>query len=188
MGVNLFPCQFQDGSLFSSVAAALKASGLSPSALELEITENIALGSDDRTLEILQDLRKIGVGLSFDDFGTGYASLTHLTRFPLSRLKIDRGFVQSIEYEKPENGTIVSSMIAMAHELGLEVVAEGVETDAQRRFLMRSGCDEVQGYLYGKPMPADQFIRFVQESNALTDETKDQMSRQTKKQSSCAYI
>jgi diguanylate cyclase (GGDEF)-like protein/PAS domain S-box-containing protein len=176
IGVNLFPCQFQDGSLFSSVAAALKASGLSPSALELEITENIALTSDDRTLEILQDLRKIGVGLSFDDFGTGYASLTHLTKFPLSRLKIDRSFVQSVERESPESGTIVSSMIAMAHELGLEVVAEGVETDAQKAFLMRSGCDEVQGYLYGKPMPADQFIRFIQESNTFPDEADGRTS------------
>lgn len=176
MGVNLFPCQFQDGSLFSSVAAALKASGLSPSALELEITENIALGSDDRTLEILQDLREMGVGLSFDDFGTGYASLTHLTRFPLSRLKIDRSFVQSIQREKPESGTIISSMIAMAHELGLEVVAEGVETEAQKAFLMTSGCDELQGYLYGKPMPADQFIRFVQESDALLDEAEGLVS------------
>lgn len=171
IGVNLFPCQFEDDALLPTVIDALKANCLAPSTLELEITENIVLGRDDRALAVLQALRKLGVGLSFDDFGTGYASLSHLTRFPLNRLKIDRSFVQSIEVERPESGAVVSSMIAMAHKLGLEVVAEGVETDAQRAFLTATGCDEVQGYLYGRPMPADQFADFFQQTNMLNDES-----------------
>ena len=158
VGVNLFPPQFHDQTLLEDVEAALTQSGLPAGALELEITENIALGHDESILAQLKALRMKGVGLAFDDFGTGYASLSYLTRYPLSRIKIDQGFVRKIaDSSLPENTAIVRSIIVMAHNLGLEVVAEGVETSAQAAFLRAEHCEEVQGYLYARPMPAQDF-------------------------------
>jgi EAL domain-containing protein (putative c-di-GMP-specific phosphodiesterase class I) len=158
IGVNLFAAQFSDGRLPSRVAEALAASRLPPEALELEITENIALASDGTILEALRAVRSSGVGIAFDDFGTGYASLSCLTSYPLTRLKIDRSFVHRLP--KPSNvqdRVIVRSVIAMAHNLGLEVIAEGIETPEQLGYLAAKHCDEVQGFLYGKPMPAEEF-------------------------------
>jgi diguanylate cyclase (GGDEF)-like protein/PAS domain S-box-containing protein len=162
IGVNLFPVQLHNGTLLEDVEAALSRSGLPPEALELEITENIALGSDETMLMPLAALRERGVGLAFDDFGTGYASLIYLTRFPLSRIKIDQSFVRKIsDIDKTEDTAIVRSVIVMAHNLGLEVIAEGVETVEQAAFLRTQGCEEVQGYLYAKPLPAREFEQFL---------------------------
>jgi diguanylate cyclase (GGDEF)-like protein len=162
IGVNLFPAQFHDGTLLEDVEAALLQSALPAEALELEITENIALGHDDAMLAQLRELRAKGVGLAFDDFGTGYASLSYLTRYPLSRIKIDQSFVKKIhDNSTSEDTAIVRSIIAMAHNLGLEVTAEGVESLAQTAFLQARGCDEMQGYHYARPLPAREFEDFV---------------------------
>lgn len=162
VGVNLFPAQFHDETLLGDVETALLQSGLPAEALELEITENIALGKDDLILAQLKILRAKGVKLAFDDFGTGYASLSYLTRYPLTRIKIDRSFVQKItDKAVPEDTAIVRSIIVMAHNLGLEVIAEGVETHDQAVFLRRARCEEVQGFLYAKPLPSREFKNFL---------------------------
>jgi len=163
VGVNLFPVQFREGSLNSRVETVLRATSLPPEALELEITENIALGQDQAVLGPLQELRQKGIALALDDFGTGYASLSYLTRYPVTRVKIDRSFVQKIG-EDTESATIVRSLIALARNLDLNVTAEGVETAAQAAFLKAEGCGEVQGYLYAKPLAASQFECFLTEA------------------------
>jgi len=154
VGVNLFPAQAYDELLPKDVAAALRDFGLTADALELEITENAALTREDST--VLQALHDQGVKLAFDDFGTGYASLSYLTRFPLSRIKIDRGFVGKLT-EDAQDAAIVRSLLVMAHNLDLGVIAEGVETAEQAEFLRREGCEEAQGFLYSKPLPALEF-------------------------------
>jgi predicted signal transduction protein with EAL and GGDEF domain len=158
MGVNLFSAQFHGVTLTGDVETALARSGLPAQALEIEITENIALGEQEESLDALRALRAKGVQLAFDDFGTGYASLSYLTRYPLTRLKIDQSFVRKIaESATSEDTAIVRSIIAMAHNLGLDVIAEGVETAMQAAFLRAEKCEELQGYFYARPMPAADF-------------------------------
>ena len=154
IGVNLFPTQLGDVALLTDIDEVLQATGLPAGTLELEITENVALNFEDT--EVLQKLRDKGIMLAFDDFGTGYASLSYLTRFPLARIKIDRSFVAKIT-DDAGDAAIVRSLIAMAHNLGLEVIAEGVETRAQAEFLLKEQCQEAQGFLYGRPLPAAEF-------------------------------
>src|SRR5262249_52356002 len=148
IGVNLFPAQAHGGTLVKHVEEALRGSGLAPQTLELEITENIALNYQD-AIEPLKTLHDFGVKLAFDDFGTGYASLSYLTRLPLERIKIDRSFIAMVTQDA-EHSAIVRSLIVLAHNLGLEVIAEGVETEAQASFLRNECCEEAQGYLYAK--------------------------------------
>jgi EAL domain-containing protein (putative c-di-GMP-specific phosphodiesterase class I) len=164
IGVNLFPAQAHDPALLIDVEDALREAGLRPDALELEITENAAFNYGEPSPS-LQKLHEMGVRLAFDDFGTGYASLNYLTRFPVSRIKIDRGFVGRIT-EGTNDATIVRSLIAMAHNLGLKVIAEGVETEAQAAFLLKEGCEEAQGFLYSKPLPEIEFERYLQASDS----------------------
>jgi diguanylate cyclase (GGDEF)-like protein/PAS domain S-box-containing protein len=159
IGVNLFPTQLHGDALLKDIEDALRESGLPAPALELEITENVALNYE-AAIEPLQKLADLGVKLAFDDFGTGHASLSYLTRFPLSRIKIDRSFVHNIT-DNAEHAAIVRSLIAMAHNLNLEVIAEGVETQAQAAFLLKESCEEAQGFLYAKPLPADEFEAFL---------------------------
>jgi diguanylate cyclase (GGDEF)-like protein/PAS domain S-box-containing protein len=159
IGVNLFPVQLHGEALLQDIDDALRQTGLPGEALELEITENVALNYED-AIEPLRKLSERGVKLAFDDFGTGYASLSYLTRFPLSRIKIDRSFVQNIT-DDAEHAAIVRSLIAMAHNLGLEVIAEGVETAAQAAFLLQEHCEEAQGFLYAKPLPAGEFENYL---------------------------
>lgn len=173
IGVNLFPSQFHDRTLVQDVEAALRWSGLPAEALELEITENIALCHDEEMLAPLRAMRAMGISLAFDDFGTGYASLSYLTRYPLTRIKIDKSFVQKIaDKAASEDTAIVRSIIVMAHNLGLNVTAEGVETTAQAAFLRAHKCDEVQGYLYARPLPADGFAAFLKASQELRQKGK----------------
>ena len=155
VAVNLFLNQAHDEALPRDVEAALAATGLPTEALELEITEYAAFNYEDPTGPLLK-LQERGVRLAFDDFGTGYASLNYLTRFPVSRIKIDRSFIGKIT-ENAEDAAIVRSLIAMAHNLELEVIAEGVETSAQAALLLAEGCQEAQGFLYSKPLPAQDF-------------------------------
>jgi len=167
VGVNVFPVQFRQKTLLADVRSALDRSGLPPELLELEITETIALGNDESLLATLTELRSWGVGLAFDDFGTGYASLSYLARFPFTRIKIDRSFVQKIATGAPsQNTAIVRSIIAMAHNLRLAVTAEGVETADQAKFLRARTCDELQGFLFARPLAPAAFDAFVSDARA----------------------
>ena len=159
IGVNLFPVQAHSQELLQDVEDALRSTGLPADALELEITENVALNFEDSNTT-LRKVQATGVRLAFDDFGTGYASLNHLTRFPIWRIKIDRSFVNRIT-NTVEDAAIVRSLIAMAHNLGLRVVAEGVETETQAAFLLKESCEEAQGYLYARPLPAAEFEAYL---------------------------
>jgi diguanylate cyclase (GGDEF)-like protein/PAS domain S-box-containing protein len=156
IAVNLFAAQIGVGSLADVVADALARHDLPPDAIEIELTEKIALQHDDGALEPIRELRARGVGIAFDDFGTGYASLITLKRFPLTTLKIDRSFVRDL-LDDPHDAAIVGSMVAMGRSIGLEVIAEGIETAEQQRALVALGCECGQGYLFGRPMPAEAF-------------------------------
>ncbi len=155
MSVNLSARQFNDAQLAKRFAAILHDSNMSPAALELELTESILMGNAEQTLHILADLKQLGLSLSVDDFGTGYSSLNYLKQFPIDVLKIDRSFVDGLPGGE-QDAQIARAIIAMAHSLNLKVIAEGVETRAQLDFLRQHDCDEVQGFLLGRPMPAAQ--------------------------------
>ena len=159
ISVNLFPRQARDPALPDIVEEALHDHGLPGELLELEITENVALNYDDAIMP-LQKVHEKGVKLTFDDFGTGYASLSYLTRFPVSRIKIDRRFVSKIG-DDAEDAAIVRCLVAMAHNLGLGITAEGVETQAQAAFLLNEKCEEAQGYLYAKPLSSADFDAYL---------------------------
>jgi diguanylate cyclase (GGDEF)-like protein/PAS domain S-box-containing protein len=177
VGVNLFPAQFHGDALLKEIDEALSQSGLPADALEIEITENIALGQEDQTIETLRTMRAKGVHLAFDDFGTGYASLSYLARYPLTRIKIDQSFVRKIAAgSKPEDTAIVRSIIVMAHNLGLGVIAEGVETAAQAAFLRAEKCDELQGYFYAKPLAASSLEAFLRSNRAAAFEAASNKS------------
>jgi len=157
MGVNLFPGQLHSPHLARKVAEALDRHGLDASDLELEVTETTALRDDDKSLEAMRQLREIGVGVAFDDFGTGYASLLTLQRYPLTTLKIDRAFVCNIT-SRPADAAIVRALIGMSRDMGLETIVEGIETEEQNDLLRVFGCYAGQGYRHGKPMPVDLII------------------------------
>ena len=154
VAVNTSARQFRQASFADSVLAALRDSGLAPCYLELELTESLLMQDIDATVATLVDLRKLGVAHSIDDFGTGYSSLNYLMRFPIDYLKIDQSFVRDM-VSNPNGATIVRSMIALGHGLGFKIIAEGVETQAQRAYLERHGCDEIQGYLFSRPLTAE---------------------------------
>jgi EAL domain-containing protein (putative c-di-GMP-specific phosphodiesterase class I) len=153
ISVNLSPRQFQQSDLCDVVRRVLDDTKLEPRFLELEITESTAMMNTERTIETLAELRDLGVRIALDDFGTGHSSLSYLRRFPIDRVKIDQEFVQAVEASR-SNRAIVSAIVGMAHGLDLAVTAEGVETEAQVSFLCEQKCEEVQGYLYGRPQPA----------------------------------
>jgi EAL domain-containing protein (putative c-di-GMP-specific phosphodiesterase class I) len=132
----------------------------SPSLLELEVTEDILLADGDRALEIFRAIQALGVRIVFDDFGTGYASLSYLKKFPLNGLKIDRSFVRELRL-KADDQAIVGSTVALSRQLGLTVIAEGIEDGDTAEFLARIGCNEGQGYFFGRPMPAPEFERQI---------------------------
>jgi EAL domain-containing protein (putative c-di-GMP-specific phosphodiesterase class I) len=154
VSVNLSPRQFNDPKLAHTVAAALRETGLPARLLELEITETTAMQHTDVTLATLNRLKQLGVSISIDDFGTGYSSLSYLKRFPVDKLKIDRSFTNELPGDT-DQCAIVSAIVALAHALELQVIAEGVETEAQRAFLQDCGCDFIQGYLTGRPLDSD---------------------------------
>ncbi len=153
IGINLCSAQFRVGDLTTEVMEILTRHGLPAEALELEVTENIVLDNDDIVLGILQRLQEQGVGIAFDDFGTGYASLSLLKSYPLSRIKIDQSFVRGILTSK-RDASVIRAIIDMAKSFELETIAEGIETEAEYNYLRKEKCDEGQGYLFGKPMSA----------------------------------
>ncbi|MGH8452116.1 putative bifunctional diguanylate cyclase/phosphodiesterase [Pseudomonas sp.] len=161
IAVNLSALQFCHAGLVKSVAAALASHQLPANSLTLEITETTAMSDADASMTVLQQLSDMGVDLSIDDFGTGYSSLMYLKRLPANELKIDRGFVRDLEHDS-DDAAIVSAIVALGQALGLRIVAEGVETDVQQSFLTRLGCNSLQGYLLGHPLPADGFMADIQ--------------------------
>jgi diguanylate cyclase (GGDEF)-like protein len=159
IGVNLFGAQFRSGNLVEWVAQACAKSGLPPPALEIEITENVLLRHEDDMIGPLQELRGRGFGVAFDDYGTGFASLSMLTRYPVSRLKIDQSFTRRICEGRAE-AAIIHAVLELARTLNLRVTAEGVETRQQAEMLVAKGCEEAQGYYFGAPMSAESFAAF----------------------------
>jgi EAL domain-containing protein (putative c-di-GMP-specific phosphodiesterase class I) len=156
VAVNISGRQFQDKNLTKVVEQTLRETGLSGDGLRLEITESVAMKDLVHSIRVLNDLNKLGVNISLDDFGNGYSSLSYLKQFPLRVLKIDRSFIQDNDSNKNAEA-ITSAIIFMGQTLNLEVVAEGVETEGQLKFLRSQFCDEAQGFLFGRPMPAEEF-------------------------------
>jgi predicted signal transduction protein with EAL and GGDEF domain len=167
VAVNLSARQFAQSGLVTQVREVLQDTGLDASALELEITESMVMRDPEQAVKVLGRLKAMGIALSIDDFGTGYSSLGYLKRFPIDGLKIDRSFIKDVPGDA-EDVAITQTIVAMAHALKLKVVAEGVETPAQLEFLRANHCDEMQGYLLARPMPAQDFAAFVRERTRAT--------------------
>lgn len=167
LAVNVSERQFYSGDLQMIVSDALARNGVPPACLELEVTESLLMEDPKQTIAILQSLKRIGVKLSLDDFGTGYSGFAYLSRFPIDALKIDQSFVRDIVTE-PESAMIAVSIIELAHRMGLKVVAEGVETEAQLGYLQMRDCDEMQGYFFARPVPAESFLDFMVAGKALS--------------------
>lgn len=160
MSVNLSPAQFRKADLYETICTVLKDTGLEADALELELTEGMLMTDPKSAITTLQRLKTLGVHLSIDDFGTGYSSLSYLRRFPIDALKIDQSFVREVT-SKPEDAAITTAIILLGHSLKLSVIAEGVETDSQLKFLQVLQCNEIQGFLVSRPVPADQAAKLL---------------------------
>ena len=177
VAVNLSVHQLRQGDLPQRVEAALLRHGIAPSDLLCEVTESAAMDDVRQCRQAFDELLRIGVFLAIDDFGTEYSSLSHLRRLPARQLKIDRSFVRELE-TSADDRAIVQAILAMAHALGLRVVAEGVETEGQRRILVALGCDELQGYLFARPMPADALLQWeARRSTETVGEALTQISQ-----------
>ncbi|HEY7985571.1 MAG TPA: EAL domain-containing protein [Methylophilaceae bacterium] len=160
VSINISPRQFQRKGLAQHIADIITRTGADPQYIELEITESTLADDISTFITTLHELKAIGVKLAIDDFGTGYSSMTYLKDFPIDRLKIDQGFVYNLE-QTPANSAILKAIVTLGHNLGLKVIAEGVETEFQRDFLRDIGCDELQGYLYSKPIEVNDFMNLV---------------------------
>lgn len=159
MSVNLSAQQLKSSELLAMVKNTLDKYHLDGNVIELEITESVAMENPEKAIKTLTELRALGILLAIDDFGTGYSSLAYLKRLPIHTLKIDREFIRDIETD-PNDASISAATIALAHSMGLKVIAEGVETEGQKNMLVEKQCDILQGYLYGKPMPANELVKF----------------------------
>ena len=166
MGVNLSVRQFMQNDIVDVVTRILREAKLDPNLLELELTESLLMGGGEEIVTTLNALRKMGIGLSVDDFGTGYSSLSYLKRFPVTAVKIDQSFVREIIAD-PDAAALARSIISMAHELRLSVIAEGVETEGQLGYLVRHDCDEIQGYFLSRPIPPDEFSQLLRAFSGL---------------------
>ncbi|GAA5232981.1 EAL domain-containing protein [Verticiella sediminum] len=166
VAVNISPMQFQRRDFTSGLKDTLRRTGLPAYALELEITESVLLEDTESVIATLHELKELGVRVSIDDFGTGFSSLSYLKNLPIDYVKIDRSFVRDINIDG-NDAAISKAIISMAHNLGLRVVAEGVETEAQLEFLKRNRCDEFQGYFLARPMPLDDLVRFLERMGNL---------------------
>jgi predicted signal transduction protein with EAL and GGDEF domain len=165
VNVNITPKQFAQPDLAAQIGKILQETGLDPSCVNLEITETIAMADADRSALVLSELKALGVRLEIDDFGTGYSSLSRLQHFPVDTLKIDRSFVSRMDTDS-ETRKIVRLIVMLSHGLGLKIVAEGVETQAQADMLKNLGCELAQGYLYSKPVPSQAIDQLLRENRA----------------------
>ncbi|MDQ5942058.1 MAG: hypothetical protein QG572_871, partial [Pseudomonadota bacterium] len=166
VALNISARQFRQDDLPGLVRRTLDEAGLEGSALEFELTESMVMHDVENAIATLRELKQQGVALSLDDFGTGYSSLAYLKRFPIDALKIDRSFVRDIDSE-PDDAAIARAVIAMAHSLDLRVIAEGVENDSQLGLLRQYGCDDFQGFLFSRPIPAEEFALLLQSGRCL---------------------
>jgi diguanylate cyclase (GGDEF)-like protein/PAS domain S-box-containing protein len=162
IAVNLSARQFADDDLVADIAGALKSTGLPPQLLELELTESMVIQNSERASRVLREIKGMGVRLAIDDFGVGYSSLTHLKRFPIDTLKVDRSFIRDVPGDA-EDKAITEAIIAMGKSLNLTVVAEGVETQEQQTFLKEHACDEMQGFFFSKPIPGEAFAELLRQ-------------------------
>ena len=162
IAVNLSGRQFKQADLVSSIEKIISSSGIQPGFLELEITETILMENLDTVTDKLKQLSEIGIKLSLDDFGTGYSSLRYLNSFPLDNVKIDQTFVKDISTE--ENATIAKAIVSLAQSFGLKTIAEGVESENQKAIMKAIGCDYIQGYLLGKPIPTEEVTQLLSAS------------------------
>jgi EAL domain-containing protein (putative c-di-GMP-specific phosphodiesterase class I) len=165
VAVNLSGKQFLGTDVVALVGTVLRESGLPPRLLELELTESISMDDPVRTADLMRQLRDLGATLSIDDFGTGYSSLSYLKRLPVDKIKVDRSFIVDV-HQSAESLAMVKAIIAMAHTLHLEVIAEGVETDEQTASLRSAGCDQIQGDYFSKPLDADACAAYLRQHGA----------------------
>jgi EAL domain-containing protein (putative c-di-GMP-specific phosphodiesterase class I) len=163
ISVNVSPRQFRQENFALTIAEVLEATGLDARYLEIELTENMVMHDAEQMIKSLHAIKRLGVQIAVDDFGTGYSSLSYLKRFPVDRLKVDRSFVKDIG-TNPDDATIVRTIIALGHNLGLKVVAEGVETEEQIGYLEANRCDELQGFYFSEPVAADAFSDLLERS------------------------
>ena len=168
VAVNVSSRQFVEGDLEGVVRAAIERHGIDPGMLELELTESALMTNAERTIEVLQRLKALGIRIAIDDFGTGYSSLAYLKRFPIDKLKIDIAFVRDI-VTNPDDAAIALAIISMAHSLHMQVIAEGVETRAQMAYLRRNRCDEIQGFHFSRALPAAALAALVRKNRATPD-------------------
>ena len=160
VSVNLSARQFEQRNLVETIGRVIRETGLDPNYLELELTEGLIMKNAEITIATLRSLHEMGIQISIDDFGTGYSSLSYLKRFPIHALKIDQSFVRDIITD-PDGTVIVTAIILLAHSLKLKVIAEGVETKDQLDYVRSLKCHEIQGYLFSKPLPAEEMTRLL---------------------------
>ncbi|MGB5396670.1 MAG: EAL domain-containing protein, partial [Gammaproteobacteria bacterium] len=165
VAINISGLQIRDGGFTNEVSLALQRAGLEPRYLELELTESTLMHDGEFVVDNLSRLQNLGVHIAIDDFGTGYSSMSYLKRFPINKLKIDRGFISGLP-QSSEDMAITRAIIAMAHGLKIEVIAEGVETLAQAECLRTHNCDVFQGFLYAKPMPFQDLLEMNSRRNS----------------------
>jgi diguanylate cyclase (GGDEF)-like protein len=165
VAVNVSPEQFKQRKVWLAVRAALERSGLKPTQMVLELTESMLMENADQSIEMLNELKEMGVQLAVDDFGAGYSSLAYLSKFPIDELKIDQSFVKGLPGQR-QSAAIIGAVVGLARELDLKVVAEGVESSAQLDYLRARGCDQYQGYLCSRPVPPAPFLQLLQRSNS----------------------
>ena len=169
LAVNISSLQFRQPDFLQRVTRLLSETGVDPSVLEFELTESVIMHDASLVLDMLGELKALGVHLSLDDFGTGFSSLGYLNRYPIERLKIDQSFIRNLD-RMPINQSIVRSIVALAKSLSLQVIAEGVETQAELELVRKCECDELQGYLLARPMPAADFAVWLLDVKANEDE------------------
>ncbi len=156
VAINVSARQLRNRSLLSDVRWVLTSMAVDPALLAIELTESTVMENADHVIDILHELKRLGVRISIDDFGTGYSSLSYLRRIPLDVLKIDRSFISDVDTD-PDSSTLVNIIITLGHSLGHQVLAEGIESEDQRAYLSRQGCDLAQGFHLGRPIPATEF-------------------------------
>ncbi|MDP2400381.1 MAG: EAL domain-containing protein, partial [Actinomycetota bacterium] len=159
VSINLSNIQLRNDDMMASLLQAIDTSGIDPAMLELEITESYIASDVNHAVQLLQSFRDMGIGLAIDDFGTGYSSMSYLQKLPVTRIKIDKSFIDGLPDDK-DSATLTRTVIALAKNFGLSITAEGVEQEEQLGFLLREQCDEIQGYYFAKPMPFDELREY----------------------------